>query len=186
MSTTPSSCQGSTLPPSRGCSAAMGGVPIMSKVTIPTSPVPLRTLQISQQAYNSQTCPLSRTFSVHDLNAASQPKDLPISALPPYGCHADEDGDTECGDNQNDFPLQSTQLPGFGEASIDEISPGEDDRVAEAALYAPGMYTSSIKFSANNTPGARLSIPWCKFSTHGLWCSNTSIWYIYFLYQICY
>ncbi|KAF8547424.1 hypothetical protein OG21DRAFT_1527173 [Imleria badia] len=61
-------------------------------------------------------CQLHLTFSVHDLNAASQSEGFSISMPPPYGYHADKDGDTKHCYDQNDFPSQSTQLPGFGVA----------------------------------------------------------------------
>ena len=125
-STVSSSFQGSA-PPSRDRSAAPVSWGRAPTTPIPTSSVPLRASQIVQRAHMSQPRSLSRTFSVHDLNVASRPQDFSIPVPPPYDYRADEDGLT-----------------------IDEISPDEDDRMAEAALRAPGiMHTSFVEFSTN-------------------------------------
>ena len=137
-STVSSSFQGSA-PPSRDCSPApmsqgSGSAAPVSwgrapTTPVPTSSVPLRASQMVQRAHMSQSRSLSRTFSVHDLNVTSRPRDFSIPVPPPYDYHADEDGLT-----------------------IDEISPDEDDRMAEAALCTPGiMHTLFVKFSTNNT-----------------------------------
>jgi len=191
-STVSSSFQGSVPPPSQDCSAAPvswgGSVAPVSRgrapttpVTILTSSVPLRASQIVQRVQNCQPRPLSRTFSVHDLNVKSRPQSFSTPAPPPYAYHADEDSVTEHSDDCNGSP---PHRPAFDETDIDEVSPDEDERMAEAALHTPGMDTSFIKFSTNNTPGARLSIPWCKFSPRP--CANIRTRYIHFLYQIPY
>ncbi|KAI6027297.1 hypothetical protein BKA83DRAFT_4123369 [Pisolithus microcarpus] len=96
-------------------------------------PIP-KSLQIVQHAYNSQTHQLSRTFSVRDLNTTSQPQgffdqDVSVPVPPPY-YHAGEDSDT-------DFPSQRGKFPVSGDTDIDDISPDEDERTAEAALHTP-------------------------------------------------
>ncbi|KAI6037193.1 hypothetical protein PISMIDRAFT_14781 [Pisolithus microcarpus 441] len=133
------SCGDSTVP--RRTPASRGGTPTNPKVTVPTPPIPLRSSQIVQRAYNSQTRQLSRTFSVHDLNTASQPQgffdqDVSVPAPPPY-YHAGEDGDTECVDDHDSFPSQHGKFPISGDTDIDDISPDEDERTAEAALHTP-------------------------------------------------
>ena len=148
----PSSLQGSVPPSSRDSSAApvsWGRAPT-TPVTVPTPSTPLRASQIVQRAYNSQPRSLSRTFSVHDLNVPS-PQGFSVPAPPPYGYRANEDDVGEYTDDRDDSPSQHAGLPAFDEVEIDEISPDEDERMAEAALHAPGMHTSSFKFSTDNT-----------------------------------
>ncbi|KAI6013719.1 hypothetical protein BKA83DRAFT_4500100 [Pisolithus microcarpus] len=56
--------------------------------------------------------------------------------LPPY-YHAGEDSDTECVDDHDSFPSQCGKFPVSGDTDIDDISPNEDERTAEAALHTP-------------------------------------------------
>ncbi|KAI6038092.1 hypothetical protein EDC04DRAFT_2604285 [Pisolithus marmoratus] len=122
-------------PPSQGHSAtpvSQGRAPTNPEVTMPTPPVPLRSSQIMQQAYNSQSHPLSRTFSVHDLNVALQPQnffnqDVSVTMPPPY-YHAGKDGD-----RHGKFPIS-------GDTDIDNISPNDNERMAEAALHTPAYH----------------------------------------------
>ncbi|KAI6006097.1 hypothetical protein EDD15DRAFT_2359232 [Pisolithus albus] len=149
-----SSRQSSTHPASHGHSAtpvSRGGTPI----TMLTPPVPLRSLQIVQCAYNSQTCQLSRTFSVRDLNTASQPQnffdqDVSVSMPPPY-YHAGEDGDTECVDDHDSFPSQCRKFPVSGDTDIDNISPDEDERTAEAALHTTDSRSQGANVNSVNS-----------------------------------
>lgn len=55
-----------------------------------------------------------------------------VPAPPPYDFHADEDNDAEAGDDQDNFRFQRGEKD--PELSIDEVSPDEDERTAEAAL----------------------------------------------------
>ncbi|KAI6096001.1 hypothetical protein F5141DRAFT_1221206 [Pisolithus sp. B1] len=141
--TAPSSRQGSLLPPSCSSSA----VPLSRNKAHTTlavsSPVPLRSSQISQQAQNSQSCILSRTFSVHDL-ASSQLEYMSLHAPLPYSSNRSELNDTKS-DNDN-FPFKCMQnsgpnTEGLDANCIDEVSSNEDDRMAEAALHAPKQPT---------------------------------------------
>ncbi|KAI5994391.1 hypothetical protein EDD15DRAFT_2366477 [Pisolithus albus] len=164
-----SSRQSSTHPASRGRSAtpvSRGGTPI----TMPTPPVPLRSSQIVQRAYNSQTRQLSRTFSVRDLNTASQPQnffdqDVSVPAPPPY-YHAGEDGDTECVDDHDSFPSQRGKFPISGDTDIDDISPDEDERTAEAALHTPEPDSRSQGANVNSV-NSRASTPELGQFYHG-------------------
>ncbi|KAI6131360.1 hypothetical protein EV401DRAFT_2065709 [Pisolithus croceorrhizus] len=133
------SCSDSTVP----CHipVSRGGTPTNPKVTVLAPPIPLRSSQIVQHAYNSQTCQLSRTFSVHDLNTTSQPQnffdqDVSVPVLLPY-YHAGEDSDTECVDDHDSFPSQCGKFPISGDTDIDNVSPDEDERMAEAVLHTP-------------------------------------------------
>ncbi|KAI6102453.1 hypothetical protein EDD16DRAFT_1525600 [Pisolithus croceorrhizus] len=133
------SCSDSTVP--HCIPASQGGTPTNPKVTMPALPVPLRSSQIVQCAYNSQTRQLSRTLSVHDLNTALQPQnffdqDVSVPMPLPY-YHAGEDSDTECVDDHDSFPSQHGKFPISGDTDIDDISPDEDERTAEAALHTP-------------------------------------------------
>lgn len=95
---------------------------------------------INRQA-QVQSCTLSRIYTVCDLNDAVQTF---IPAPPPYIYHAD--GDTNPENEHNGFVFCQTLIHEHGkycELEIDEISPDEDDRAAEAVLHNPGMYTSS-------------------------------------------
>ncbi|KAG6372401.1 hypothetical protein JVT61DRAFT_7874 [Boletus reticuloceps] len=150
-SATSVSQSGSVAPMSRGFSAAPvshGGAHTPSTITVPTSPVPLRALQIAHRSYNSQTRTLSRTFSIHDINAWSQAQQLSAPAPPPYNHHADEDGNTESDDDHDDITLQTTKFRSYHDPSIDEISPDEDERTAEAALHASGSPWNSYNMES--------------------------------------
>ncbi|KAI6161201.1 hypothetical protein EDD17DRAFT_1509416 [Pisolithus thermaeus] len=135
------SCSDSTVP----CHipVSRGGTPTNPKVTVLAPPIPLRSSQIVQHAYNSQTCQLSRTFSVHDLNTTSQPQnffdqDVSVPVLLPY-YHAGEDSDT-------DFPSQCGKFPISGDTDIDNVSPDEDERMAEAVLHTPDLRSQGVNF----------------------------------------
>ncbi|KAI6018510.1 hypothetical protein BKA83DRAFT_4127716 [Pisolithus microcarpus] len=52
-----------------------------------------------------------------------------------FPLRADEGGEMEHGDDHDNFPSQCTGLPIFCKTDIDKISPDEDERVAEEALY---------------------------------------------------
>ncbi|KAI6012126.1 hypothetical protein BKA83DRAFT_4501089 [Pisolithus microcarpus] len=97
-------------------------------------------LQIVQQAYNSQTCPLTRTYSVLDIGAVSQPQDVSVLAPLPYDYDTYEGVDMGHGDDHDNFPSQSSD---------------EDERAAEAALYTSGAHTLFIKFLTNNAPQSK-------------------------------
>ena len=186
VSTVSSSLQGSVPPPSRDCSTAPvsrggsaapvsrrgstvsrgGSVTPVSRDRAPTTSVnmpsvPLRASQLVQRAYNYQPRQLSRTLSVHDLNIGSRQQDYSVPAPPPYDYH-DEDGGIEYSGNRDDSPPQHAGNAGFDEIDIDEISPDEDERRAEAALHTPGMHNSFVKFSTNDASGARFFIPRCR------------------------
>ncbi|KAI6007103.1 hypothetical protein EDD15DRAFT_2358210 [Pisolithus albus] len=156
-----SSHQSSTHPTSCGCSAtpaSRGRTPI----TMPTPPIPLRSLQIVQRAYNSQTRQLSRTVSVCDLNTASQPQnffdqDVSVPTPPPY-YHAGEDSDTECVDDHDSFPSQHGKFPISGDTDIDDISPNEDERMAEAALHTPDSRSQGAKVNSVNSRASTLEL----------------------------
>ena len=131
---TPAS-RGNSIGPTSQNRPARGGTPVMDPITL----VPLRSSQIAQQARNSQSHQLSRTLSVHDINA------LPvlqrsIPPPPPYEFRKDEDGDTE---PESDGFFQHAS---HTESEIDEFSPDEDDRAAEVALHPPGKYLLSLVF----------------------------------------
>ena len=101
--------------------------------------MPPRASQIVQRAQNHYPRPLSRTFSVHDLNVESGSQDFSTPAPPPYGYRADEDSVTKHNDDHDD---SLSQRPAFDELDIDEIFPDKDKRMAEVALHAPGMNTT--------------------------------------------
>ncbi|KAI6012160.1 hypothetical protein BKA83DRAFT_4501114 [Pisolithus microcarpus] len=124
---------------------------IISKVIMPTPPIPLRASQIVQCTYNPQAPSLTRTYSVHDLSTASQPQGLSVPTLPPYDYCTDKDGDMEHSDGHDNFPSQHAEL-----LEVDEISPNEDRRTAEVALYAPEQGSQSQGVSSHPT-GSRVS-----------------------------
>ena len=138
---TPVSRVGSVAP------VSWGGAPTTST----TSSVPLRASQIVQRAHHPQPRSLSRTISVHDLNATSRTQGFSIPAPPPYGYHPDEDGIIEYSGDRGDSPSQCAGRLDFDGIDIDEISPDEDERIAEAALHAPGMHFSFFKLCTDNT-----------------------------------
>lgn len=117
-----------------------GRVSTATGVATPTSPVPLRTSQVAQRAYGSHLRTVSRTYSVHDLNAA-----------PPNEDSADEDGN-ESGDRPHSQHIDFPDPGDHRDLDIDEMSPDEDERIAEAALYNSGTPSSIIEFLINDTP----------------------------------
>ena len=75
---TPAS-RGNSISPTSQNRPAQGGTPVMDPITS----VPLRSLQIAQRARNSQSHQLSRTLSVHDINALPVPQQS-VPPPPPY------------------------------------------------------------------------------------------------------
>ncbi|KAF9230678.1 hypothetical protein BU15DRAFT_83326 [Melanogaster broomeanus] len=113
--------------------SARVGTPVMDTITS----APLRSSQITQRARNSQSRQLSRTFSVHDINALPVLQQY-VPPPPSYDSREDGDGDTE--PENDDFLFQCASC---AEPGIDEISPDEDDRAAEAVLRLPGKALNS-------------------------------------------
>ena len=131
---TPAS-QGNSIGPTSQNRPARGGTPVMDPITS----VPLRSSQIAQQAQNSQSHQLSRTLSIHDINALPVPQQS-VPPPPPYEFRKDEDGDTE---PESDGFFQRASRT---ESEIDKFSPDKDDRAAKAALHPPGKYLLSLVF----------------------------------------
>ncbi|KAI5994996.1 hypothetical protein EDD15DRAFT_2365894 [Pisolithus albus] len=90
-------------------------------------------------------------------------QDVSVPAPPPY-YHAGEDGDTECVDDHDSFPSQRGKFPVSGDTDIDDISPDEDERTAEAALHTPDSRSQGVNVNSMNS---RASTPELGQFYHG-------------------
>jgi hypothetical protein len=90
---------------------------------------------------------MSRTFSVRDLNET----DVLPPAPPPYNFGSDEEDNAggNVGFQQAEFPGREREPE--PELGIDEISPDEDERTAEAALHAMGKYVPCNRYSTKRS-----------------------------------
>ncbi|KAI6037785.1 hypothetical protein EDC04DRAFT_2604559 [Pisolithus marmoratus] len=102
-------------------------------------------------------------ISVMSGNCMAHPLYVSVPALPPY-YHPGKDGDTKCVDDHDSFPFQHGKFPVSGDTDIDNISPNEDKRMAEAALHTPEPDLRSESANFYSVPS---HVPTPELAYHG-------------------